>query len=103
MPFLPRLYAFRILEHPDESYLLDRMLEKGVEYQEYMLGKEALRRDWKRLKWVGVADFVFEVYKSECVKETAEDGTIQSRRKVVRRPLDAVKDVEIWSLDRLEI
>ena len=68
-----------------------------------MLGREAWERDWERLRWVGVGDFVFEVCKSEVIKETAEDGATQNRRKVVRRPLDAVKDVEIWSLDRLEI
>lgn len=79
------------------------MLEKGIGLEERLLGKEALERDWKSLRWVGVRDFVFEVYKSEVIEEIAEDGTIQNRRKVMRRPLDAVKDVEIWSLDRLEI
>lgn len=103
LPFLSQLHAIRLLDQPDESSLSDKILEKGVKYEEYMLGKEAWERDWKRLKWVGVGDFVFEVHRSEVITETAEDGSIQKRRKVLRRPLDAVKDVEIWSMDRLEI
>ncbi|KAL9122887.1 MAG: hypothetical protein Q9187_000558 [Circinaria calcarea] len=97
------LHAIRILDQPHESGLSDKILEKGVQYEECMLGKEAWKRNWTRLKWVGVGDFVFEVHGSEVITETAEDGSIQSRRKVLRRPLDAVKDVEIWSMDRLEI
>ena len=31
------------------------------------------------------------------------DGAVQVHKTVRRVPVDAVKDVEIWSMDRLEI
>ena len=101
IPFLPRLYALRVLDNADDDCLTAMLTTLGDTNQESKLGGEALARNWQRMRWVGVGDFVYEVF--DTVIEIETEGKIEYRRKVKRRPLEAVRDVEIWSMDRLEL
>ena len=71
--------------------------------QESRLGQQASEWHWKRLKWVGIGDHIFEVMKDDVPLDPSKDGVVQCRRRVKRLSSEAVEDVEIWGLDRLEI
>ena len=120
IPFLPRLYALRALEKPDDWSMSERLdmvcaeelvwfkydpaLVFGLRaFQEVRLGQQAREWHWKQLRWIGVGEHIFEVFKDEIPPEPSEDGVIRYRRRVKRHSNEAVKDVEIWGLDCLEI
>ena len=53
-----------------------------------------------QLRYVGLGDRVFKISKAE---STSQNGILGDKKKVKRVPLKEVKDLEIWSMDRLEI
>ncbi|MCJ1370717.1 hypothetical protein MMC20_001930 [Loxospora ochrophaea] len=105
LPFLPRLKALRILDGPDDWRLTDKMIEKGDDTQKDGICTEICNEtlDCPALTWVGLGDLIYELGQVAPV-ESEDKGKRESlTRKVRRGTLEDVKDVEIWSMDRLEI
>ncbi|MCJ1281510.1 hypothetical protein MMC26_000830 [Xylographa opegraphella] len=99
IPFLPKLYAIRILENIDDYTLTDsisRLLPNCCEEA----GDDILKMGFDTLRWIGLGDHVFEISTTPTV---LGDGTGQVQKTVRRATVESVKDVEIWSMDRLEI
>ena len=103
IPFLSRLFAIRILDPADDHAFTDRMNEKGDEWQEQKIGDETWESQYNNMKWVGLGDLIYEISGAELIEEAGEGHQAKYRRVVKRRPYEAVKDIEIWSMDRLEI
>ena len=101
IPFLPRLHALRILDNPSDIRLTDMVTDLGDDQREVHIGVEASARYWKRLRWVGVGDYIFEIFDNIIEREI--NGKIECIRKVLTRSIEAVHHVEIWSMDRLEL
>ncbi|MCJ1401210.1 hypothetical protein MMC11_004422 [Xylographa trunciseda] len=100
IPFLPKLYAIRILDNVDDSTLTDSISKVGIDCCEDKLGDDMWKTEFDTLRWVGLGDHVFEI---ASVRTVTEEGTVQTHKKVRSVPVGSVKDVEIWSMDRLEI
>ncbi|MCJ1388160.1 hypothetical protein MMC18_001005 [Xylographa bjoerkii] len=100
IPFLPKLYAIRILDNVDDSTLTDSISKQGPDYHEEKMDNDIWKLGFDTLRWVGLGDHVFEISSAQTV---IANGVVQSQKTVRSAPLDAVKDVEIWSMDRLEI
>lgn len=103
IPFLPQLYALRILDNVDDWGLTDKMLESSDDTHERIIGREAYQRGWKRLSWIGVGDLIFEIDNKQVLWETGEDGAVTYRKKTKRRPTEAVRGIDIWEMDRLDV
>ena len=109
IPFLPRLYAIRILDPTDACGLLladewrSSVCPKGDECQQQTDGDDAWQLDWNNLRWVGVGEAVYEIGKPALIESGGESGEVKYSSSIRRRPVEMVKDVEIWNMDRLEI
>ena len=103
MPFLPKLFALRVLDKADDWALTDKMLECSTESHEKIIGYEAYQRRWKRLGWIGIGDLVFEVNNKQVITEIDENGVVSHRKKTKRRPAEAVRGIDIWEMDRLDV
>ena len=102
IPFLPRLYALRLLDSPEAWGLGDAAVGSDDEWQEERIGSEIWSKDRDSMRWLGIGELVFEVVKGAQVKVEV-DGESRPAKVVRRVPLQRVKDVDVWSQDRLEI
>ncbi|MCJ1437923.1 hypothetical protein MMC27_007310 [Xylographa pallens] len=100
IPFLPKLYAIRILDNLDDSSLTDSVSGLGCDQSDDKVGDDIWKMGFDTLRWVGLGDHVFEISPGRTV---IGEGTVQVQKTVRSVPVDLVKDVEIWSMDRLEI
>ena len=103
IPFLPKLYAIRVLDPPNSYALTEEMSAQGEEWQEEKIAAEIRNSEWDRLRWIGLGSLLFEVHKSDRIQATNEEEVTRPHRVVRRRPLSCVKHIEIWSMDKLEI
>ncbi|KAL8724381.1 MAG: hypothetical protein Q9181_006852 [Wetmoreana brouardii] len=103
MPFLPKLFAMRLLDNPDNSGFRDKMHELDDGRHEAKIGGASSACEWSKLRWMELADLVFEVGRVELVEEPDNPGKMRYRRKVWKRDREAVKDIEIWKMDSLDV
>ena len=103
IPFLPKLYAIRILDSPDNYTLTEELSAQGDEFQEDKIGNETWKNEWNTLRWIGLGSLIYEICKTEPVEAVDNGESVRYRKIVRRRPLSYVKNIEIWSLDKLEI
>lgn len=104
VPFLSKLTAVRLLDHPDDPNFLNQMkeLEEDESYAE-QLGSATQSSDWS-VKWMGFGDALFEFGKMEEHFVESEEGPVKvGRRRVWKRPISAGQYVEIFGLDSYEI
>ncbi|EOD44209.1 hypothetical protein UCRNP2_9086 [Neofusicoccum parvum UCRNP2] len=108
---LPRLWALRILIRATTQEL-ELMQSISGNLHEQVISFELRRREWDRLKYLGIGDMVFQ-----CggVREVPGAGTPKSpmdpttgeelgvRRIVKKVDREAVNHVEIWKMDCLEV
>ena len=100
LPFLEKLYAFRILDHEDPLNPSDEEIIVDV-------GRNLYRAGARTMRWIGDLDRVFSV--GEVVQRRVEggagggDGGVEWLRKVERVGVEAVRGVEIWGLDCLDV
>ncbi|TKA61319.1 hypothetical protein B0A49_10692 [Cryomyces minteri] len=103
IPFLPKLFALRLLNHRN-TWSADTDIDLDAADDDAHIcgiGRDSWQAGYRNLKWIGVGERVFElgnVYQME-----GERGEMESRRQVRRVSLSAVKHVEIWKLDAMEI
>ena len=110
IPFLPKLFAIRLLDNLDEWDTPETENAVVEQWFDDNIGGEPSWRGRGTLKWVGLGDSVFEVVKQPAGQANGDmedeymDGEERRlRERLVRRPLIAASDVEIWKMDRLDI
>ncbi|KAL8783438.1 MAG: hypothetical protein Q9213_004638 [Squamulea squamosa] len=103
MPFLPHLVAIRVLDNPDSSEFRDKMHELDDGRHEKHIGNATSAREWSKIRWMELADLVFEAGRTELMDDPENPGKMSYRRKVWKRDQEAVKDIEIWKMDSLDV
>lgn len=101
---LLRLRALRILDHPgDRGFFREKvreMDEMGLVVEQIQRLTEIGTGGGALVRWIGLADLVFEVGR---VERQEELGGEQRKRKVWRRGLRDVERVDIWNMDSSEV
>ena len=104
-PFMTKLKALRLLDNPlDNGAFRAHVHTIDVdELHEKKLGHEQLYRDKTTLRWIELADLLFQL--GAPYPCTAGDGSdaIVHRRKVKKRPRHMVEDWEIWKYSTMEV
>jgi len=98
LPFLEKLYAFRILDIDDSIVPSDQELIEDV-------GRSLYRAGAQNLKWIGDCERVFRVggIYQRIVEGGGGGAVVESLRRVERVGPEAVAHVEIWRLDCLDL
>ncbi|KAK8241460.1 hypothetical protein HDK77DRAFT_376732 [Phyllosticta capitalensis] len=114
----PKLWALRLLVHaPGAMPGMDGLDAAASALGERILGNELRRREWDGVRWLGIADMVFECGGLTTVNAAtggvagagagtgfADDERDKDVRRVVKRvDRSAVRDVEIWAMDSSDI
>lgn len=104
MPFAPHLFALRILVRPG-SELWEEIESMDDEMHAFVISQELWKPEYKNLKWLGMADLVFELgtVVSMGKKRAKPDGEPRPMRIVKQVPREMVKDIEIWSMDSFDM
>ena len=104
IPFAPHLFALRILVRPS-SELWEKIESMDDEMHAFVISQELWKPEYKNLKWLGMADLVFELgtVVSMGKKRVKPDGEPRLMRIVKQVPREMVKDIEIWSMDSLDM
>jgi len=102
VPFLPKLFALRILEKPDSSAFCEELKAHGDAVHENSTSQSLSKPEYRALRWVGIYDMVFRVGKLLPLGDV-RNGEALFTRVVKRVSSDVVQDIEIWGLDSLEI
>ena len=119
VPHMPHLWALRILDAPKEwghsEDMHDSMDAEDAWYEE-KISDQTWQSGWDDLRWLGLGSLVFELLDPEKVRhrpgddsggvdssEDEMDADSNRRRRVARRPLTSVKEVEIWRMDRKQV
>ncbi|KAK4695806.1 hypothetical protein P7C71_g2016, partial [Lecanoromycetidae sp. Uapishka_2] len=103
VPFLPHISSIRLLGNPDDPSFVNKMRELDeLGRHEEKIGESTVNSEWSQLRWMelGADDMIFEVGKRE-PKEI--NGKMGWGRKAQKRPVDHVKNINIWKMDSLEI
>ncbi|KAI4250955.1 MAG: hypothetical protein L6R42_008557 [Xanthoria sp. 1 TBL-2021] len=104
MPFLPKIIAIRVLDNPDSSEFRDKMHELDDGRHEKQMGGATSAREWSRIRWMELADLLFEIGRTELMEdEEGTPGKMSYRRKVWKRDAEAVKDIAIWKMDSMDV
>ncbi|KAL8712096.1 MAG: hypothetical protein Q9220_003530 [cf. Caloplaca sp. 1 TL-2023] len=103
MPFLPKVTAIRILDNPDSSDFRDKMHEIDDGRHEKAIGSSTSAREWSKIRWMQLADLLFEAGEVELMEDPDQPGKMAHRRHVQKQSLEAVKDVAIWRMDSLDV
>jgi hypothetical protein len=112
LPFLKKIRAVRILmptaglEFHEYAKRSECLVNMADDEHEERIGRELAGDDFPHLRYVGMGWKIWEIGRGSCekkvVNEHGEEETIL-RRKVKRIGRDAVKDVEIWKMDSMEV
>ncbi|KAL8692636.1 MAG: hypothetical protein Q9218_002369 [Villophora microphyllina] len=103
MPFLPKIFAVRLLDSPDNSEFRNKMHELDDGRHEKQIGGSTSAREWSKIRWMELADLLFEAGKVEPIEDPDAPGKMSYRRSVRKRDREAVKDVAIWKMDSFDI
>lgn len=103
IPFLPNIFAIRLLANPENSEFRDKMHELDDGRHEKHIGSATPAREWSKIRWFELADLVFEAGKVEPVEDPETPGKMSYRRQARKRDREAVKDIDIWKMDSLDI
>lgn len=103
LPFLPKLFAFRILDNPDSPAFSQEVKACSDAEHEANTARKASKYEYRALRWVGVCDMIFRFGRLVPAGHDMETGEALFTREVKRVSQDVVQDIEIWGLDSLEI
>jgi len=107
VPFLPKLYAIRLLANDwllndPRASTINCLEPEASETIRHEMGREAYKTDCKKLTWVGVGDRVMKMGK-EIEVGNEETGELEWIREITVKTKEDVRHVRIWSMDSLEI
>ena len=98
LPFLPKLYALRLLSNePLEAQC--QTVQPGTHLDETGIFLDKMNAP--RMTWIGIGGAIFKIGgRKEVVRE---GGIVEGAREVFEMTLEDAKDVEIWGLDNLDL
>lgn len=112
LPFLKKIRAVRVMmpsasqESHDYVKRFECLANTTNDKHEERIGRELAGDDFPHLRYVGMDWKIWEIgrgsYEEKVVNEHGEEETVL-RRKVKRVGRDAVKDVEIWKMDSMDV
>ena len=111
LPFLKKIRAVRILnptaglESQEHAKKFECMVSTEDEEHEEHIGRELAGDEFPHLKYIGIGWKVWELgglHEKLIVNEDGQEEMVV-RRRAKRIGRDAVKDVEIWNLDSLDV
>jgi hypothetical protein len=112
LPFLKKIRAVRVLmpsaspESHECAKRFECLANVGDDEHDEHIGRELAGDDFPHLRYVGMGRKFWEIsrssYEKKVVNEHGEEETVL-RRKVKRVERDAVKDVEIWKMDSMDV
>lgn len=113
IPKMRKLKALRILEPPPTWAGMENAgdsPQEGGEWYEERISDQTWQAGWNTLQWLGLGSQVFELLGRENVTNRIgddEDSDMETddttRRRVVKRPLAAVREIDIWKMDQKKI
>ena len=103
IPFLPKLKSLRLLDNPDDRSFGEKVREHDDGTHEKRIGSESLSREWGVLRYLEIAGLLYEVGRVKLQEPIGENGKQKYMRDVWKRSPDAVRDIDIWRMDSLEI
>lgn len=103
IPFLPKLSVLRILDDPHHGAFAEALKQCDDSYCESNMGPEMAKPEYKRLRWLGLGDIVYEIKGSVASDTVDKDGERIVVREIQKRSREDVQHIEIWGMDSLEI
>lgn len=103
MPFLTKVTAIRLLDNPGGSDFRDKMHEVDDGRHEEQMGGPTSARAGQKIRWIELADLLFEMGKTELMDDPENPGKMRYRRRVWKQNREAVKDIAIWKMDSLDV
>ena len=105
IPFLPKLSVIRFFGDEDQGGQFTakmRELDSQPTHVE-RLGEELMNSQWCRIKYIelGGSDLIFEIGRGYKVDDSGNPGVW--RRRVKKRTLEEVKDIDIWRMESGDI
>ena len=104
-PFMTKLKALRMLDNPlDGGAFRAQVHAMDVDYRhEQKLGRQQLNREKTSLRWIELADLLFQLgIPYACEADDGSGATIY-KRSVKKRPRHIVQDWEIWKYSTMEV
>ncbi|CAI6332620.1 unnamed protein product [Periconia digitata] len=100
----PKLFALRLLFRRDSDSMENSIDDVDDDVQKFMLSSELWRPEYKNLKYLGVAHYVWKIGSAIMPRKTvqAPNGEMQKVgpfRSIELADRKAVEGVEIWSMD----
>lgn len=104
-PFMARLKALRLLDNPlDNGVFRAQVHAMDVDNRhETKLGGQQLNREKTSLRWIELADLLFQLEIPYPCEAEDGSGTIVYKRSVQKRPRHLVEDWEIWKYSTMEV
>lgn len=114
IPNMRKLKALRILDPPSNWAGMENAgdsPQEGDEWYEEKISDQTWQAGWDILQWLGLGSQVFELLGRENVSnrmgDVDEHGDMETddttRRRVVKRPLSAIREIDIWKMDQKKI
>ena len=103
VPFLPKLKTLRLLDNPESSDFREKMHEQDDGNHEEHIGNETSVNECSVLRYIEIADLVFETGKVELTEDPEDPRKKSFKRKVWRRTREEVNHLEIWRMDSFDI
>ena len=103
IPFLPKLRVARLLDNPDDRSFGDHVRQMDDGTYEERIGTESLYSKGPFMRYVELGGLIFEIGQVRTHRAVSENGKQKARRVVWKRNLDAVRHIDIWRMDTLEI
>lgn len=103
MPFLPKIFALRLLDNPDNNGFRDKIREVDDGRHKEMIGSSTSAREGSKIRLMELADLLFEIGKFEPMEDPDNPWKMNYRRSVRKRDREAVEDVDIWKLDSYKV
>ncbi|KAI9711813.1 MAG: hypothetical protein M1820_001958 [Bogoriella megaspora] len=104
LPFLLKIEVVRMLMNPTNPTFVQKLEAMDDRLHEMIMGCDIVGSHFDGLKWVGVGKLIFRLGKVITEKVPDENGRLVERKRRIVKTMgpEAVKDVEIWSMDSVE-
>lgn len=103
IPFLPNLSALRLLDDPHDGAFAEALGQCDDSFCENNISPELAKAEYKRLRWLGLGDMVYEIKGSVTSDKLDKDGEKVIRREMKKINREDVEHIEIWRMDSMEI
>ena len=60
-------------------------------------------REWTGIRWFELPDLILEAGEVEAIEDPEKPGNADYRQQARKRDRKAVKDIDIWKMDSLDV